>query len=406
MKIKEVIEKTGLTDRAIRLYIDEGLAVPSIAESYSGRKSIEFSESDVERLKNIALLRKAGFSIAEIKSLVDDESAAKEIIENFIVKTEKNIAEETEILERLKNISFDEDVTLETICDSLSAAVEEKEVPREDLRISLWKKMEQNSYRTVGILGLLVTGVIYALTPLYWLHEYKYLQMTDNWLSGMLLLYSGWIIIDVLSVLLIAFNRNKSVRRNTKGRRFLSCTAVVFMMFIGFFSVSATVVVGGLFPPAYSYTTDIEDYLEFDGWVERGYGEDIRNLFPEKVPSYALRPEDAHYNDGVPFTTKYFYKFTYDLDQKFDIVAEWMLSLEDYDRVKNEALKKSNNTERRGEWICVHYPPDGVVNEWGFVSSGTYIFAYHDNSRRVRYIVSDGCGDGGRGVPYYYSLDW
>ena len=72
MKIKEVIEKTGLTDRAIRLYIDEGLTAPSIEESYSGRKKIEVSESDVERLKNVAILRKAGFSISDIKSIADD----------------------------------------------------------------------------------------------------------------------------------------------------------------------------------------------------------------------------------------------------------------------------------------------------------------------------------------------
>ena len=80
MKIKEVIEKTGLTDRAIRLYIDEGLIAPSIGESYSGRKSIEFSQEDVERLKNVAMLRKAGFPIADIKSIVDDESTIKSIV--------------------------------------------------------------------------------------------------------------------------------------------------------------------------------------------------------------------------------------------------------------------------------------------------------------------------------------
>ena len=42
MKMKEVTEKTGLTDRAVRLYIDEGLALPNIEESYSGRKNIDF----------------------------------------------------------------------------------------------------------------------------------------------------------------------------------------------------------------------------------------------------------------------------------------------------------------------------------------------------------------------------
>ena len=68
MKIKEVIEKTKLTDRAIRWYIDNGLVSPGIEENYSGRKNIDFTESDVERLSQIALLRKAGFSISDIKS--------------------------------------------------------------------------------------------------------------------------------------------------------------------------------------------------------------------------------------------------------------------------------------------------------------------------------------------------
>ena len=74
MKIKEVIKKTELTDKAIRLYIDNGLVAPSIDESYSGRKSIDFSDDDVERLSNIALLRKAGFSI--LYSFLQDKKTA------------------------------------------------------------------------------------------------------------------------------------------------------------------------------------------------------------------------------------------------------------------------------------------------------------------------------------------
>ncbi len=405
MKIKEVIEKTGLTDRAIRLYIDEGLTAPSIEESYSGRKSIDFSESDVERLKNVALLRKAGFSIADIKSMVYDNSTAKDIIDKFIEQTESSIAHETEIVEKLKGISFDEEVTIEKICNSLSETVEEKEVPREDMHNSFWNKIEQNVYKSAGIAGLIFTGAIYVLTPVYWLCEYKYLKLTDSWLEWILLVYCGWILITVLSCLIIVLNRDKSVKRTRKSRRIISGVFVVCMVLGG--SVSGFLsIIGLIAPPAYSYTTDIGNYLELDGWVERGYGEEIRNLFPEEIPSYALKSEEKLYDDGVPFTTKYFYKFTYDFDQVFDIVAEWMLSLDDYEKVRDETIAKGSRIEHRGEWVCVHCPPDGEVNEWGYAESGVYIFAYHDNSRRVRYIVSDGCGNGGRGVPYYYSLDW
>ena len=36
MKMKEVLAQTGLTDRAVRLYIDNGLIAPDIEENYSG----------------------------------------------------------------------------------------------------------------------------------------------------------------------------------------------------------------------------------------------------------------------------------------------------------------------------------------------------------------------------------
>ena len=53
MKIKEVCEKTSLTERAVRLYIENGLIAPSVSESYSGRRNVDFSPEDVEKLKPI-----------------------------------------------------------------------------------------------------------------------------------------------------------------------------------------------------------------------------------------------------------------------------------------------------------------------------------------------------------------
>ena len=69
MKIKEICQKTGLTDRTVRYYIEEGLISPFYTENYLGRKSFDFSEEDLEALKNIATLRAFGFSVEEIKEL-------------------------------------------------------------------------------------------------------------------------------------------------------------------------------------------------------------------------------------------------------------------------------------------------------------------------------------------------
>ena len=63
VKIKAVSELTGLTTRTIRVYIDEQLIAPEFTENYLGRRSFEFSQSDIAALQNIATLRKYGFSI-------------------------------------------------------------------------------------------------------------------------------------------------------------------------------------------------------------------------------------------------------------------------------------------------------------------------------------------------------
>lgn len=49
MKIKQVCEATGLTDRAVRYYIEEGLIAPRYTENYLGRKAFDFSEDDAQR---------------------------------------------------------------------------------------------------------------------------------------------------------------------------------------------------------------------------------------------------------------------------------------------------------------------------------------------------------------------
>ncbi len=397
MKMKEVTEKTGLTDRAVRLYIDEGLALPNIEESYSGRKSIDFSESDVERLKNVALLRKAGFSIADIKSMVDDNSTTKDIIEKFIEQTENNIAHETEIVEKLKGISFDEDVTLEKICKSLSATVEKKEVPKEDLKSIFWKNVEKNPYKTAGIVGLIFTGVVYILTFLFWFHEYKHLAFANYWLDYILICFLGWIAIDVLCILLILLNRDKSEKRNKKSRKIASeiiavlslCTGVL-AFFISLFS--------GFLSPFYSLTTDIRDYMVLDNWVEDAYGDEIRAFFPDEVPEDALETSDILYA-SIPFTTKYYYKQTYDFDQFVDIVAEWKLHIQEYEKAKAKATENMKYTEQKGDWTLVYYREDSDYYP------DKFIFAYNDKQRKVRYIAEITFGSRS-GEPYYLSLDW
>lgn len=62
MKIHEVSLKTGLTEKAIRLYIQNGLIHPHVEEGLH-RNSYTFSEKDIKELEEISVFRKAGFSL-------------------------------------------------------------------------------------------------------------------------------------------------------------------------------------------------------------------------------------------------------------------------------------------------------------------------------------------------------
>ena len=66
--MKEVCTACGLTERAVRFHVQEGLAAPD-AQRRGGRTWLDFSPADVERLKAIATLRRAGFTVEELRAM-------------------------------------------------------------------------------------------------------------------------------------------------------------------------------------------------------------------------------------------------------------------------------------------------------------------------------------------------
>ena len=80
MQIKEAAARSALTERAVRLYEERGLISPHI-ENKNGRDFRDYSERDLERLKIISALRRALFTIDEIKEMLDDPSKIEGITE-------------------------------------------------------------------------------------------------------------------------------------------------------------------------------------------------------------------------------------------------------------------------------------------------------------------------------------
>ena len=404
MKMKEVLQQTGLTDRAVRLYIDNSLVAPDIEENYSGRKNIEFSQADIDRLKNIALLRKIGFSIPDIKQLASGENT-KSVIEQFIQQKQESIENDTLVLEQLKNISLDSEITLESLCLQLSSAAKNKQVPQEDLQLSKDEKRRREDYLAIAVLGLVSPVVIIGGTVLNWLLGHKHLVFEGAWYEVLFYFYGGWAVIFVLSLIMFFINKPEFVSvKKQKFRKHLS--RVLFFIDNGFIlwallgSFAAFV---GFVMVNDEYTTDPNDYLELDSAYHR-YEDDIMKVFPEKIPESCVE-----YNRVIgkeyKSTTEYYFHQQSDSDIRFDLFAQWKLNDDEF--LQEIAQKESSAVEtmQKGDWtVCFYVGNEELLYEReGFVVA----FAYNDITNTVRYIATFDAGyDGEYKGSYYYSLDW
>lgn len=124
MRIKEVCKITNLTDKAIRFYINNGIINPEYTENYSGRKNYNFSDTDVELLKKVAMLRQFDFSVKDIKLLIDDSSKINDVLENHIVQMTSSAKQSTAILNSLLNASVTNISSVDDLYLALSEARE------------------------------------------------------------------------------------------------------------------------------------------------------------------------------------------------------------------------------------------------------------------------------------------
>lgn len=132
MKIKEVSLKTGLTEKAIRLYIENGLIHPHIEKGLH-RNSYTFSDTDVNELDEISVLRKAGFSIFEISLIKEMPEKLPEILNKKMMSLETEIDEKKNIKDAISRLEVHELANVSKIADSLKPAIKNDEVIKESI---------------------------------------------------------------------------------------------------------------------------------------------------------------------------------------------------------------------------------------------------------------------------------
>ena len=122
-QIGEVAERTGVTQRTLRFYEEKGILSPT--ERMDGGFRL-YSDEDVQRIEYIKQLQGLlGFTLAEIKEMVEAEEQRQQIISTF--------RPDREIPDRLERLGSSIDALTRQL-EVVEHKVEHLEVMREDLQ--------------------------------------------------------------------------------------------------------------------------------------------------------------------------------------------------------------------------------------------------------------------------------
>ncbi len=400
MKIKTVCEQTGLTDRAVRYYIEEEILHPSFTENYIGRKTYDFSDEDVQMLKDIAVLRKFGFSVAQIKEMQTCPEKTYSIAEQLKAEKKEVIQSEQALLSALEQLDSAQSYTLRTLASALSKPVTDKALPKEDTKWRLLKatyRIIRNSLFTIiAVLPILI--VLYSFAVAHSRFYYpKY-----NIYSAILMLV---LLLPNLMSLLVVFTKTKPYIK-TIIRIACSVLCLVLLFPVVFFSTALL---------CESETSDIKNYKRLDVTCNLNNDAVFQDLFPDPSDYYYIAPNEGKIT--IPESAEYYYNYlNTHPEYKYDIYVAFQTDKNTLDneinRVKSvfDDHQLSYTTGKQGDYTYLFCCADAAPFEEITFDNNTepnqylyYIFAYNEQSMTVRYI----CGASFLGGPAYFStLDW
>lgn len=399
MKIKEVCQRTGLSDRAIRFYVEQGLLSPQFTENYLGRRSYIFAQEDVNQLNSIAVLRKFGFTVAEIGLLIEDAANSKRIIAELKGRKQAELEENMQTLEAINKLDTDTEYTIAELADKLTEESADKSVPEEDNKIN--KKamaVKITGYVLFGLSALYYVLFVFAKIYDFFSKEYPFFPVScyDRVLISL---------IPVGILLSLAF-----VKHRRPIKRWIQITVLtVCVLLVPYCTFYITLI------PVWSQTNEMKNYKQFDAGTFES-NSFVCDVFPEIRDSKVSRNEDGvwktSYKEGQYFYRDFFWGFT----NCADIYLEWELEEDEFDaeveRVRNwyETIGKEQLftedfiTVNKGDYICLLSSKENAFQRtdgdlyWG------YLFAYNPKTLTVRYACSNGAY--WNVEPYISELEW
>ena len=409
MKIKEVISKTGLTDRAIRLYIEYGLVMPENQKSYNGRNNYNFTQEDVDCFEQIAMLRKADFSLEQIKKLKSGGEPAREVLLEYLSAKQESVVMGQRIVEALKDFSEQEAVTLESVCAKINESIENTPLPEADKKPTKGERVEKWLMRSIATVFLAFWGLFGTGVRLTYREDFvfpKYYKNPVNYIG------TAYILIPILAsiVVLFLYRKYALLPEKRKKRRWIAGIASAIALLVCIQPIGMASIM--LIPPVYSETDNPENYLIMGRYVKM-HGDTIYKLFPANIPRSAVAEDSWWYPpDKFPDTTKYYYYFQEVVDPSFHIYAEWLLPedkfAEELNRIQNYYPEGAVQQVQWGEWTCLSFTDDTLDFEEARDKIDYYylIFAYNEKTGGVRYIASHSIDRGREEDPYFLLIEW
>ncbi len=398
MKIKAVCEATGLTDRTVRYYIEENLISPVYTENYLGRKTYDFSQSDITQLEDIATLRKFDFSIDDIRDILRESEKSKEIIRAAKQRAEGVIAEKQSILSALARLDESRLYTAAELASALAAASAEAPVKEETAKRD-WEKAVLTAVKTVLLfLTVWLPFGVSGLACILSLRSYKYPTFDPSVI--------GWTLLTLLpsACALIASKIHVSCRKAIKGVLLALC---IFCLPLNFFVPLGLV--------TQSETTDIRHYRKLDADCIANRNSFFQELFPVWSNTFLQEKQPDGSYKTVSLDSRYYYRYVSGFDYTYDIYAQWPLEKDAFAGEVQRVTKLFQQyapeerseymTVQAGNYTClIRYHGDPPF-EKATDSYTYYIFAYDAEKLTVRYILCDSLQNGAE-QPYYLSLDW
>lgn len=122
MKMKEICERSGLTERAVRLYCERGLVHP---EKYSerGREYLVFSDHNLRELAIISELRHADFSLDEIALMLESPEKCGDVLAGWRGRVTEQNERLSQAKEKLAELSAHQQLSAEMLAEQLGAKI-------------------------------------------------------------------------------------------------------------------------------------------------------------------------------------------------------------------------------------------------------------------------------------------